>query len=217
MVMTAAHCLYNPETGYAEAGNITFALARNGDKEPYGRYRASNTVFLSPVDREFDNNFDLAFIVLQRAPLPASQFKAMETVPIGVVDERHFKSSNSLPLGLLAGGYPNLAPGTMHYGKLHLSASTTYRNSVISSKDNQFEHKAISKEGTSGGPIFAFDPLYGQFALVGVISAQRKWNSGETWAVGIKINHYTQDKIIHAIRQYDPDFNKVRQASLRSY
>jgi hypothetical protein len=82
-----------------------------------------------------------------------------------------------------------------------LSATTTYRNSSLPDKSNQFEHKAFSKEGTSGGAIFALDPVYNQFALVGVISSQRTWQNGDAWAVGIKINPYAQARIAAVVRQ----------------
>jgi V8-like Glu-specific endopeptidase len=212
LVLTAAHCLYSEQKGILR--NVTFFPSLQGRKMPLGRYKAKDILFLSPVRGALDNNLDVAFIVLEQSPFTFEQYNSARRVPVGVVDNRHFEQSKKdFPLAIVTAGYPTLPSENPNAGRLIVEATTDYRNSIVEGKSNQFEHQAITEEGTSGGPIFAVDPLYNQFALIGLISAQRTWSSGEVWAVGIKINPFTQKRILEIVRQYEPDYAVYANAS----
>jgi V8-like Glu-specific endopeptidase len=191
VVITAAHCFKDGQQG-------EFVLARNRTETPYPAVPIQRVMLLSEYEKQsFNNNFDLAFVILAKSPVR----NTIGFVPVGVVQDAHFQLSQTTPLLLLAAGYPTHSETSTEAGSLMLSATTTYRNSSLPDKSNQFEHKAFSKEGTSGGAIFALDPVYNQFALVGVISSQRTWQNGDAWAIGIKINPYAQARIAAVVRQ----------------
>jgi V8-like Glu-specific endopeptidase len=191
VVITAAHCFKDGQQG-------EFVLARNRTETPYPAVPIQRVMLLSEYEKQsFNNNFDLAFVILAQSPVR----NTTGFVPVGVVEDTHFQASQTLPLLLLAAGYPTHPETSIEAGSLMLSATTTYRNSSLPDKSNQFEHKAFTEAGTSGGAIFALDPVYNQFALVGVISSQRTWQNGDAWAVGIKINPYAQARIAAVVRQ----------------
>ncbi len=195
VVVTAAHCLYTKKHGYHRKAEFT--LGKNGDFD-LGTYKSKQVIFINPIEGNLDNNFDIAFVVLETSPFSRAYWQGVQRVPISKVGAAHFEKDN-LPLSILASGYPT------NINHLFVSGSTEYRNSIAAKKENQFEHKAFSPRGTSGGPIFTYDPLYNQFAMIGIISSQRLWSDGNTWAVGIKFNEYTLSKINEVVLKYEMD------------
>lgn len=207
VVLTAAHCLYDEKNGYLT--DVTFIPARNAGLEPLGRYKAKKTVQLNPINGRLNTNFDLAFVILEDSPFTEAAKERF--VPVGIVTEAHFEGG-SVPLSVIAAGYPTDKAANVNRGILTVSTTTAYRNPKqpkyltvdgYSETSNQFEHKALTEEGTSGGPVFVYHPQYNQFALVGVISMRRTFEDGSEWAAAIKINSITQAAIQKAVRQYE--------------
>ena len=207
VVLTAAHCLYDEKQGYLT--DVTFIPARNAGLEPLGRYKAKKTVQLNPITGRLNTNFDLAFVVLEDSPFTEAAKERF--IPVGIVTDAHFQSG-SVPLSIVAAGYPTDKLANVNRGILTIATTTAYRNPKqpkyrtadgFSETSNQFEHKALTEEGTSGGPVFVYHPQYNQFALVGVISMRRTFEDGSDWAAAIKINSITQAAIQKAVRQFE--------------
>jgi V8-like Glu-specific endopeptidase len=218
VVLTAAHCLYEEGRGYLT--NITFVPGRNAGMAPLGRFKAKKTLLLQPITGKLDLNTDFGFVILEKSPFPDASKERF--VPVGVVDERHFEGGG-MPLAVVAAGYPTDSSEGVNRGLLTVATSSVYRNtppekvSYINTDGrretmavgNQFEHRAFTERGTSGGPVFVYHPGYNQFALVGLISNKRDYldqNTGsvtDSWAVAIKINILTQNAIQRALRQYE--------------
>jgi hypothetical protein len=158
-----------------------------------------------------DNNHDFAFAILELPAYGPDAWRAMPRLQVAVIDPAHFSLSPEKPLAIIAAGYPSIPQKTAGYGTLWLSATTTYRNAAPEDRDRQFEHKAFSAQGTSGGPVFGYDPLYHSFALIGVVSSQRIYDSGETWAVAIRLGDAENRRIAEVMQQYEPDARWSRQ------
>jgi V8-like Glu-specific endopeptidase len=204
VVLTAAHCLFDPAGQQLQ--NLIFLPAFNAGVMPVPAVRVQKTLLAIPGQPlETDNNHDFAFAILERPAYGADAWRAMPRLPIAVIDPAHFSLTPDKPLAIIAAGYPAIPQKTAGYGTLWLSATTTYRNAAPQDKDRQFEHKAFSAQGTSGGPVFGYDPLYRRFALIGVVSSQRIYESGETWAVGIRLGDAENRKITEILAQYEPD------------
>jgi V8-like Glu-specific endopeptidase len=204
VVLTAAHCLFDPAGRIIE--NQLFFPALNGLHQPAPAVRVRQTLLAMPGQtHDGDTNHDFAFAILERPAYSADFWRALPRLPIAVIDPVHFSLSPDKPLAIVAAGYPALAQKTAGYGTLWLSATTTYRNAAPEDKDRQFEHKAFSPQGTSGGPVFGYDPLYRTFALIGVVSSQRIYDSGETWAVAIRLGDAENRRIGEILQQYEPD------------
>ena len=219
IVLTAAHCLYKEDSGYLT--DVTFVPGRNAGMAPLGRFKAKKILLLQPITGKLDLNTDFGFVILENSPFPDASKERF--VPVGVVDERHFEGGG-MPLAVVAAGYPTDASEGVNRGLLTVATSSVYRNtppekiSYINNEgrretmavDNQFEHRAFTERGTSGGPVFVYHPGYNQFALVGLISNKRDYLDQQTgsitdsWAVSIKINTLTQGAIQRALRQYEP-------------
>lgn len=209
VVLTAAHCLFDP-TGQP-LQNPVFAPALNGTATPVPPVRVRQTLPAVPGQRlDSDNNHDFAFAILERPAYSADAWRAMPRLPIAIIDPAHFSLSPDKPLAIVVAGYPATAANSARSGALWLSATTTYRNAAPQDKDRQFEHKAFSGQGTSGGPVFGYDPLYRNFALIGVVSSQRLYQSGETWAVAIRLGDAENRRIAEVLQQYEPDMRWPR-------
>ena len=203
VLVTAAHCFYDRNQGnYQDA---KFFPARNGDDMLYQPVTVTGVEYMNSHGVDLDNNEDIAIVTLETAPYPDDFWQKWGSVPMGLVTDEHFKNANNqVALSLVVAGYP-VKPPLNQDGKLYMNITSNYRNSAVENKGNQFEHGALSLEGTSGGPIFAYDPLYDTFAMVGVISSQREWNSGDTWAVGIKLNQTAINRINEVIIKNNPN------------
>ncbi len=195
IIITAAHCFVRPDGHQMQ--QALFTLARNKKLQPYATVSIKRFDVLPEARKTgLDNNFDLAFAELASPPnkLP------LTGVTLASVSDANFASSKGAPMVLVAAGYPTREQTAADAGTLIASASITYRNSIMEGKTNQFEHKGFVAPGVSGGPIFAYDPLYNQFAMVGVVSSQRTWSTGEEWAVGIKLNPFAISKVQEVMR-----------------
>jgi V8-like Glu-specific endopeptidase len=205
VVLTAAHCLYDPSG--QRLREMVFSPALNGDRIPVQPVRVRQTVLAHPEAGGYpgNTNHDFAFAILEQPAYGADFWRAMPRLPVALLTPEHFSLSPERPLAIVAAGYPAIAQNAAGYGTLWLSASTTYRNAAPTEMDRQFEHKAFSPQGTSGGPVFGYDPLYRTFALVGVVSSQRLYDSGDNWAVAIRLGDAENRRIAEVIRAFEPD------------
>jgi V8-like Glu-specific endopeptidase len=216
IVMTAAHCLYDEKGGYHK--DVTFIPQRQGSKMPMGRFKAKETVFLNDLQQEgFSTSLDLAFLILEKPAIPSYTPHNGFTLPLGMVDERHFANDAEDPMVIIAAGYPNVQEADR--GHLVLSATRRYRNvpkfQGLEKNTNEFEHKAVGEEGTSGGPVFVYDPIYQEFALIGIISGQRIFTNLRTgeqdaWGVAVKMSPFSRQQIAAAVQRFDPEFASTR-------
>jgi V8-like Glu-specific endopeptidase len=202
VVLTAAHCFYDPEQGYYQEGK--FFAARNGAQLPYQPVAIKSVEYMHSSGPALDNNEDVALVHLESAPYADTFWKSWGSVPVALVTDAHFHPGDARSaMALTVAGYP-VKPPSGEDGKLYRSTTLSYRNAESPGKGNQFEHGALSFEGTSGGPIFAYDPVYDTFAMVGVVSSQREWQNGDTWAVGVKLNQTAIDRIHQVMMEDSP-------------
>jgi V8-like Glu-specific endopeptidase len=200
VVLTAAHCFYDAAQGYYQDGK--FFAARNGSQIPYPPVTIASVEYMRSSGPALDNNEDVALVHLESAPYGDAFWTKWGSVPVALVTDAHFHPSDvGSAMALTVSGYP-VQPPLGEDGKLYRSTTLTYRNAESPGKGNQFEHGALSFEGTSGGPIFAYDPLYDTFAMVGVISSQREWQNGDAWGVGVKLNQAAINRI-HQVMMND--------------
>jgi Trypsin len=203
IVLTAAHCLYDARLGYFN--HIVFTPSTKIHTSLPNRFKGT-PLLLRPIGTSFDNNLDMAFVILKDSPIQHSSKGHNTLIPLAVVGSQHFEQRVDHPLILLAAGYPEALGGKT----LIVAATNDYRQSIVVGKTNQIEHTAATGEGSSGGPVFAWHPATRQFALIGIISSQREWSNGanlhQTRAVAITLNTTMMRYVTAALHKFEPDW-----------
>ncbi|WP_168188658.1 trypsin-like serine peptidase [Thermoflavimicrobium daqui] len=176
-VLTAAHCLYHPETKkYAK--NIIFvpaatAASRGGMVAPYGTAKGTSFSFAQGW-KKGNLNYDYGVITTNK-PL------GKKSGSFGIRPANKLKGST-----VTAVGYPG-----------DKKTFTMWKESgkVISETSRIMKYHMDTTGGQSGGPIFQYNKKYGYYAL-GVIShgipdkynagtklASKAYNAVKSWAV----------------------------------
>jgi V8-like Glu-specific endopeptidase len=191
ILITAAHCIHNGQK-----------FITKGYFKPHNSDNKYAIVGIMPLSMEGlvkgDIDYDTAFILLEEG-----SWHITPTIKLGSINHRHDN------LFLLALGYQgdlSSYRNTLAKNSIQIAATNKYR--TIAKYQNQFEHKAITEKGTSGGPVLAYDEKTSQLALVGIISAVRsrtitiqQQEFREDWGVAMRINQpvlQTLNKIIRA-------------------
>ncbi len=187
VVLTSAHCVVDPSTGWAD--DVQFMPARNGDRLPFGRIRIERLVALNAWVEGGDNNYDLALLVLE-VPVDTGS----GTMPITVRSPEFFLDS-----GLNTAGYPSeTGDGRRLY--------RTFGRS-LGLEGGLIRHDLDTAPGQSGSPVWFFESATGTRGLVGVITGSREVTAAgavvEVYNVAIRLDADLAQWVAAQVSLYD--------------
>ncbi|MBI4581537.1 MAG: trypsin-like serine protease [Planctomycetes bacterium] len=193
VVLTAGHCIYDPDRGWAD--QVIFIPGKNGDDEPFGRAYSTHTVSQRAWVEDQDARYDLAMIVLDE-PL-GEQTGHME---IAVQPTSFFINRN-----LNTAGYPGEERPA---GYQYLSSGP-----AIDVQDGLIRDTMDSEPGQSGSPVWYYEPEGEVRRLVGVLSGSREVVSDgqvvDSYNVAVHIDATFAGWINDTLAKYDNDTQPV--------
>jgi V8-like Glu-specific endopeptidase len=158
LIVTAAHCLSDPQNGAPTASPILFVPGYHDGQHPFGVWR-STALYLPPTwAANSDPDADVALAVVHKDGDPAARLQDL-------VGAEHVGFDQSLPVTVGAIGYPGETDAPIAC----LSTLKSY-----SATQSEFDCNGFT-DGTSGGPLLrGIDPSSGLGTVVGVIGGYQE-------------------------------------------
>jgi V8-like Glu-specific endopeptidase len=159
VVMTAGHCVKDPVNGWAT--NWTFVPGYSDGNAPYGSYTARQFYLASAWSTQGNNDYDVAFVTVNPAPLNGAQVPVVREVGgQGIAFGRR-------PAQEIAFGYPSDAPYDGQ--QLYYCGGATSPDPYHETSDSGL--RCALTAGTSGGPwLSGFNPAAGTGVITSVSS-----------------------------------------------
>jgi V8-like Glu-specific endopeptidase len=158
VAVTCAHVVYDPiQKG---SRDIYFIPGKNGDTEPFGRFRVVTMMVMDAWARNVDNDYDIALLVLDTpAGSTTGSFK-FTVEPDGFFGGQTLYST----------GYPSDLGGCLYQYSCSGQATGTVNNIILDTFD--------SAPGQSGSPVWLGDVSAGTGRLVGLLKGYRIMSDG---------------------------------------
>ncbi len=149
-VLTAAHCLYDPEKG-GWVDSIKIVPGLSGDEQPFHYARENILRFLSAYNNNRERKYDFALITLDRCIGNITGAMGMWAGPAGSPNYQDILNGAGYPIDINDGTY-------------------LYRDSDygIGAMDELLIYNIDAEEGQSGMPIYIYDPSNGRRDIVAV-------------------------------------------------
>ncbi len=147
-VLTVAHVVYDATLGWATT--IYFVPGKDGNTEPFGQIRATQSMALEGWTGRSDDNYDIAMLVLA-----SSVGKQTGYFKIAVEPDSFFADQF-----LYTAGYPG------DLGSVYQYSGT---GSSYGREGNMILHSIDSEPGQSGAPIWTGNPADGSARLVALM------------------------------------------------
>jgi V8-like Glu-specific endopeptidase len=158
LIVTAAHCLSDPQNGAPTASPILFVPGYHDGQHPFGVWR-STAMFLPPTwAANSDPDADVALVAVHKDGDPNARIQ-------DVVGAEHLGLNQALPVTVGAIGYPGATDAPV-------SCLSTLK--YYSATQAEFDCNGFT-DGTSGGPLLrGIDPVTGLGTVVGVIGGYQE-------------------------------------------
>jgi V8-like Glu-specific endopeptidase len=159
VVITAAHCAKNGTGGWAT--NWTFVPGYSDGNEPYGSFTAKKFYVASQWSKQADNDYDVAFVTLNRAKVDGTRVDAGQEVGGQGIEFGH------QPAQVTAFGYPADPPYSG--GQIYYCSGRVHPDPYHETSDTGLD--CAMTAGSSGGPWLAgFNQAAGTGTIVSVSS-----------------------------------------------
>jgi V8-like Glu-specific endopeptidase len=158
LIVTAAHCLSDPQNGAPTASPILFVPGYHDGQHPFGIWR-STALYLPPSwASNSDPDADVALVAVHKDGAPTARIQ-------DVVGAEQLGFDQSLPVTVGAVGYP---------GATNVPISCLSTLKYYSATQSEFDCTGFT-DGTSGGPLLrGINPATGLGTVVGVIGGYQE-------------------------------------------